>query len=458
MAAPFRVGEELELRIDSLAFGGRGVGRVNGVVVFVARALPGDLVRARVTKVKRRHAEGVAVETLERGPDRVEAPCPHFGPCGGCRWQDLAYERQLEHKAAQVRDALERIGHLSGFELEPIAGAVKQFGYRNKLEYAWTRSDDGPALGFHAAGRWDEIIPLSVCLLTTDARQRACARRSCAGRASSRSSPTTRREQAGYLRHLVVREGIRTGEHFCILVTAPGDLPELERLEALLAEGAPSVVGVMHAVNDGLAEVTGGLPTRPRDRPRVVRGGDPRPAPARLGRVVPADQHRDDRPALPGRRGAGRPSAAARSSGTSTAASARSRSRWPAPRTASSASRSSRRRSCARARTRSLNGVANVEFVAGDAARAPKELLERGLPAPGRGRRRPAARRPDAARPSSASSSSRPSGSSTSRATRRRWPATAQLLAEAGYTLERVKPFDLFPHTPHVECVARFTR
>src|SRR4051794_5128034 len=155
MRPAVRVGEELELRIDTLATGGRGVGRHEGLVVFVGGALPGDRVRARITKVKRRHAEGVAVERLELGPDRVDAPCPPFGPCGGCRWQDLAYERQLEHKASQVDDALRRIGHLEGYTLEPIVGASAQYHYRNKLEYAWTAGADGPALGFHQAGRWD---------------------------------------------------------------------------------------------------------------------------------------------------------------------------------------------------------------------------------------------------------------------------------------------------------------
>ena len=85
-------GSEVELVIGSLAFGGRGVARLDDFVLFVDRALPGDRVRARVTKVKRRYGDAVTVETLEKGPDRVEAPCPHFGACGGCRWQDLAYE------------------------------------------------------------------------------------------------------------------------------------------------------------------------------------------------------------------------------------------------------------------------------------------------------------------------------------------------------------------------------
>src|SRR5512147_3121602 len=104
--------EELELDIESLAFGGNGVARHNGFVVFVRRGLPGDTVRARVTKVKRGYAEALATEVLVPGPQRVEAPCPHFGACGGCRFQDLAYEAQTAAKEAQVRDALVRLGGL----------------------------------------------------------------------------------------------------------------------------------------------------------------------------------------------------------------------------------------------------------------------------------------------------------------------------------------------------------
>src|ERR687896_995961 len=110
MAAPVRKGDELELRIDSLAFGGNGVARLNGFVVFVRRGLPGDRVRARVTKVQRRHAEALVTEVLEPGASRVEAPCAHYPACGGCRFQDLAYEAQAATKEDQVRESLRRLG------------------------------------------------------------------------------------------------------------------------------------------------------------------------------------------------------------------------------------------------------------------------------------------------------------------------------------------------------------
>src|ERR687885_1225098 len=132
MAAPVQRDQELELTIDSLAYGGNGVARLDGFVVFVRRALPGDTVRARVTKVQRRHAEALTTEVVTPGPKRVDAPCQHYPACGGCRFQDLAYEAQLEAKAAWVADSLKRIAGLADAPLEPIIGAESRFHYRNK--------------------------------------------------------------------------------------------------------------------------------------------------------------------------------------------------------------------------------------------------------------------------------------------------------------------------------------
>src|SRR6266508_2950052 len=123
MAAPVVTGDELELRIDSLAYGGNGVGRLDGFVLFVRRGLPGDTVRARVTRVKRNHAEAVATEVVVPGASRVDWPCSHFPACGGCRFQDLAYPAQLEQKHRQVEDALRRIARIPEPPLDPIVGS-----------------------------------------------------------------------------------------------------------------------------------------------------------------------------------------------------------------------------------------------------------------------------------------------------------------------------------------------
>ena len=158
-------GAELELTVDTLAHGGNGVARLDGYVVFVAGALPGDRVRAVVGKSKRAYAEARAVEILEPSPDRIAPRADH----PGAPWQVLAYERQLEVKAEQVGDALRRIGKLDGFEQDPIVPAVQQWRYRNKVEYSFGTGPDGALVcGFHAPGRWDEIVPMTDCLLVSE--------------------------------------------------------------------------------------------------------------------------------------------------------------------------------------------------------------------------------------------------------------------------------------------------
>jgi 23S rRNA (uracil1939-C5)-methyltransferase len=260
MAAPVRKGEEIEVRIDSLAYGGNGVGRLDGFVVFVRGALPGDRVRARMTKVKRGFAEGIRTELLEPGPDRVEPVCAHFGTCGGCRFQDLAYEQQVGAKHAQVRDALVRIGGFVDPPLEPIVPARSQFGYRNKLEYSFSSDDNGElVLGFHRAGRWDEIVDVETCHLTTPTGNairdavRAWAR-------EEGIAPYDQETHKGYLRHLVVREGRNTGQALVLLVTAPGEHFDADYLVETLRR-IPEVASIHWAINDRPAEVTS-LPTK----------------------------------------------------------------------------------------------------------------------------------------------------------------------------------------------------
>ena len=254
MAVPVSKGQELELRIDSLAYGGIGVARLNGFVVFVRRGLPGDTVRARVTKVKRSHAEATALEVVEAGAERVDAPCAHYPACGGCRFQDLAYAVQAAAKEQQVRDALRRIGGVLDPPLEPILPAGDVFHYRNKLEYSFTVTPRGPALGFHRAGRWDEVLAVERCWLTTDLGNSLRGVVEEWARAH-RLEPYDQEQQRGYLRHLVVREGRNTGQALVQLVTAPGELrfgdDLVDRLRAF-----PQVRSICWSTNETPAEVT----------------------------------------------------------------------------------------------------------------------------------------------------------------------------------------------------------
>jgi 23S rRNA (uracil1939-C5)-methyltransferase len=258
MAAPVQRDDELELDVESLAYGGNGVARLNGYVVFVRRGLPGDRVRARVTKVKRNFAEALATEVVQPGPARVEAPCQHYPACGGCRFQDLAYEAQLDQKAEWVRDSLVRLGRVAEPPLEPIVGAADVFHYRNKMEYSFTRTPNGPALGFHKAGRWDEVLEVVQCWLTTDLGNRLRDTVRDWAR-EERLEAYSQEDGTGYLRHLVVREGRNTGQALVQLVTAKGEQFERDRLVEVL-RAFPEVRSIHWAVNETPAEVTN-LPT-----------------------------------------------------------------------------------------------------------------------------------------------------------------------------------------------------
>ena len=196
MAAPVTKDQEVELDVESLAYGGNGVARLDGFVVFVRRGLPGDRVRARVTKVKRSHAEALATEIVRPGPLRVEAPCEHYPACGGCRFQDLEYGAQLAQKHAQVRDALQRIAGIAEPPLEEIVPCEPEiFHYRNKMEYSFTPTPDGP--GSASTGR----AAGTRCSTSASAGSRpisatGSATRSATGRVRKGSRPTRKRTAA----------------------------------------------------------------------------------------------------------------------------------------------------------------------------------------------------------------------------------------------------------------------
>jgi 23S rRNA (uracil1939-C5)-methyltransferase len=453
MAAPVSRDQELELTIDSLAYGGNGVARLNGFVVFVKRALPGDTVRARVTKVKRSHAEAVSLEIVEAGAPRVDAPCAHYPACGGCRFQDLAYEAQLDAKAQQVADALTRIGRLPDVELEPPEPAESVFHYRNKLEYSFSGSPAEPALGFHRAGRWDEVLDIERCWLTTDLGN--AIRNAVKEWARTEGlAPYDQERQEGYLRHLVVREGRNTGQALVVLVTAPGELAAADSfLETLRA--FPEVRSIHWAVNDSPAEVTN-LPTR------LLWGGEAIEEEL-LGlrfRIRPNAFFQTNTAMcevlyrLAGEYAAltGEETVYDLYCGTGTIALSLARDAL----TVWGIESSEESVACA-VENAELNGLVNAAFFAGDVGADVEELRDR-------------AGEPDVVVVDP------PRAGLTGKVLRRIGRLAAprlvyvscnpttlagnakELTSEWGYRLERARPVDMFPHTPHVETVALFTR
>ena len=450
MAAPIRTGEEVELRIDSLAYGGNGVARLDGFVVFVRGGLPGDLVRARATKVKRGFAEATRTALVEPGPDRVPAPCRHFGVCGGCRFQDYAYDRQLASKEAQVRDALERLGRFQEPPLDPIVPAVQEYGYRNKLEYSFSSGEDGLVLGFHRAGRWDEVIDVEECLLTTDVGN---AIREAVKRWAREEGlePYDQETGTGYLRHLVVREGRNTGQVLVVLVTAPGERFDADFLVETLT-AIPEVRSIHWAVNDRPAEVTN-LPTR-------LLWGEESIEEELCGlrfRIRPNAFLQTNTAMAEVLYGLARESAGLTGSetvydlycgtgtiGLSLAASATSV--WGVEISEESVA-------CA-IENAALNGIENARFFAGNVGQSLEELAEKAGPPdvvvvdpPRAGLAGKALRRTGALRaPRVVYVSCNPTTLASD---------LAVLRDDYGYVLERCTPVDMFPHTPHIESVSR---
>jgi 23S rRNA (uracil1939-C5)-methyltransferase len=260
--------QEIELVIDSLAHGGEGVARYGdgGYVVFVSGAIPGDEVRAVVVKRKRSYAHARVVELLAPSPQRIPPRALH----PGVAWQVLPYERQLEIKREQVEDALRRIGKLDGFELEAIVPALEQWRYRNKLEYSFGQAEDGTLVcGFHAPGGWKRVESIEDCLLASEVGNRA--REVALGWAREHSLRAWDRHResvhsgGSLLRNLVVREGRHSGKLQIRLVTTDGTPKDTGELDApslaaaLVAElGEATVSGVLWTRSSSLAETTMG--------------------------------------------------------------------------------------------------------------------------------------------------------------------------------------------------------
>ncbi len=252
--------QELELEIKTLAFGGRGVARVDGFVFFVEGAVPGDRVRAVVTKAKPSYAEARTLEVLRPSSARIAPACRHFGICGGCSWQTLDYTVQLEHKQSQVDDCLSRIGGLSGYETDAPLGATSLWRYRNKVEFTFAPGKGGVELGFHLPGQWRQVVDIEDCLLHSELtnhirnRVRELARESGLGAYGQDSG-------GGYWRHLVLREA-GTGEVMVNLVTGAGEFPRPAEFAATLTAEFPQIASLVWSVNDTRASVATGFPFR----------------------------------------------------------------------------------------------------------------------------------------------------------------------------------------------------
>lgn len=249
------------ITIEAVASEGKALAHVNGKVVFVPFAIPGDVVNIQITKKRKGFMEGFVTELIEPSAQRIEPFCSHYGVCGGCKWQPLPYHLQLQNKEQQVIDQLRRIGNLEFDQPLPIMGSEKTQYYRNKLEYTfsskrWIESmseadnlseKERYGLGFHIAGLFDKVLDIKHCYLQPEPSNEI---RLFIREFALENDYTffDLREQTGFLRTLVIRT-TSTAEVMVIVVFAKEDKEKRERLLEALKEKFPNITSLNWIIN-----------------------------------------------------------------------------------------------------------------------------------------------------------------------------------------------------------------
>jgi len=255
-------GVEFELLVEKMAFGGKALGRLDGFVIFVDHAIPGQKVRVQITRKQANFAEARVVQLLEQSPAYTSPFCPHFGLCGGCQWQDLAYEEQLKWKQIHVQECLQYLGGLRPGIILPTIASPQQRYYRNKMEFtfaprSWLPPEDRPAgssahgsgcaLGLHVRGYIDRIFDLEHCFLQSTQAPAIVqeVRRWCGTSGLPAYNPKTLQ---GFWRYLVLREGKRTAQTLVQIITShQGDPTLVEALAKHLKDRFPGITTLVHS-------------------------------------------------------------------------------------------------------------------------------------------------------------------------------------------------------------------
>ncbi|RZJ71159.1 MAG: 23S rRNA (uracil(1939)-C(5))-methyltransferase RlmD [Flavobacterium sp.] len=233
----------------------------DGKVIFIPKVVPGDVVDVQTFKKRKSYYEGKAIHFHEYSADRVIPPCQHFGPCGGCKWQNMKYEKQLFYKNREVYNHLKRIGKVELPEFEPIKGSEKQFFYRNKMEFSFSNArwvtdeeaisgaeiDNRNALGFHIPRMWDKILDIKMCHLQEDPSN--LIRNSIRDYAIANNMQFFNpREHSGLLRTLMLRTA-STGEIMVLIQFFDDNREQREQLMDYIAESFPSITSLQYVVN-----------------------------------------------------------------------------------------------------------------------------------------------------------------------------------------------------------------
>lgn len=251
-------GEVVEVPLESLVYGGPALGRVEGFVVFVPHAAPGERVRARITKRKGSYAQAELLGMVEPAPERIAPKCPLFTTCGGCWWQHLPVEVQEHWKEQIVRESIHPIvdKNPGEIEFEPLVSSPDPFHYRNKMEFTFGQEkyDKTLKLGFHKPGNWKHILDVQQCWLHPKAFDGIlnAARAEGERQGLNAWNPV---EHAGMLRHLVVRWSVYEERALVALLTGDREGLDFEAFRRALVEACPAVKGVAWGLNAGRSDV-----------------------------------------------------------------------------------------------------------------------------------------------------------------------------------------------------------
>ncbi len=263
-------GELIEVEVTGMAFGGRGLAKVDGLAVFIEKAVPLDRISARIVKKKKSFAEAVAVEIKEPSPHRINPPCEYSGFCGGCRWQFLKYDLQLEYKREHVKESLEHIGLLKNVPVHPAVPSEKIFGYRNKMEFScsdrkWLLPSDfaageksfGFALGLHVPGMFDKVLDIKACLLQPE-EGNMILEDAKAFMKKSGVPPYGIKSHEGFWRFLMLRNSVANGNWMVNIITSTEDRKTVMPLADMLTEKYPGVISVINNITSSRAAVATG--------------------------------------------------------------------------------------------------------------------------------------------------------------------------------------------------------
>lgn len=260
ISVPVQVGQELVITMVGLNHEAEGVGYVDGYTLFVAGALPSEVVRVQVTYVKKQYGYAKLLDVMEASDARVEPSCPIYETCGGCQLQHLAYAEQLDVKRQQVVNSLERIGKLRDVVVHPTIGMSHPWRYRNKAQVPIGEREGTLIGGFYSRGTHD-IMDMEACVIQHEVNDRMVA---TVKRVAHELGISAYREHTGQgvLRHVVVKVGFASGQVMVVLVTNTRELPHAQQLVEAIRAAIPEVRSICHNINAKVTNVIFGEETR----------------------------------------------------------------------------------------------------------------------------------------------------------------------------------------------------